>query len=497
MLNKYVWQIYMDTEGESISKMFENNLSKGLSKEYIDYISTFRSVYCPDRSIIINAEAQIDELMKDLKNDVFLLENGEYTIQSAMEYVYACLKENNCSEKNIFTCFSDSIEYFTTLLSIEIPELFIPYYFKYNFNIFEKIALEFNIRIPYIPVKKNYEERFYYYGDICSALLEFREENNMSPYELCAFLYDFAPKYIGGINSYIIKELPEPKSAFFIGGSQNDTLLNYDIDTVSCWQCNPDTRAGDMIVLYLKTPVSAVDSVWRSVSVGFNDPFFYYYRCTYISRPVRIRKISQKQLQKDEVFKDLPLVRKNMQGINGVELKPSEYNHLIDLAKADVPKLEFFISYDAANNYLNEKNVEDSLVRPLLGKIGYSEHEYVQQLYIEIGNHNYALIPDFVLLPVATRGHQCGFAVVEVKYAVQNQKQMEEAKIQVRSYAVQLKAKYAVIASKDKIWIFISDDDFVDEVFSATWHELNEPDTFSKMFKLIGKTKNNKVRSLS
>ena len=33
--------------------------------------------------------------------------------------------------------------------------------------------------------------------------------------ELFAFLYDFAPKYIGGINSYIVKEeeLPVPKSA--------------------------------------------------------------------------------------------------------------------------------------------------------------------------------------------------------------------------------------------------------------------------------------------
>ena len=90
----------------------------------------------------------------------------------------------------------------------------------------------------------------------------------MSPYELCAFLYDFAPKYIGGIDSYIIKELPEPKSAFFIGGSKEDIFLDESKDVVTCWQCNPDTRAGDMIVMYLRTPISAVDSVWRSVSIG-------------------------------------------------------------------------------------------------------------------------------------------------------------------------------------------------------------------------------------
>ena len=47
----------------------------------------------------------------------------------------------------------------------------------------------------------------------------------MSPYEFCAFLYDFAPKYIGGIDSYIVKNLPSAKSAYYIGGEKDDTFL--------------------------------------------------------------------------------------------------------------------------------------------------------------------------------------------------------------------------------------------------------------------------------
>lgn len=367
------------------------------------------------------------------------------------------------------------------------PEKFIPYYFLYNFNVLEKIIQEFEIELPPMPIKKDYRGRFYYYGDVCAALLDFREKHNMSPYELCAFLYDFAPKYIGGIDSYIIKDLPElPRSAFFIGGSKDDIFLADDSDTITCWQCNPETLAGDMVVMYLKTPVSAVNSVWRSVSIGFNDPFFYYYRCTYIAKPVVIKQISQKQLQEDKVFKELPIVRKNMQGINGVELRPTEYNHLMDLAKADVPRLKFDIT--SGNPELaNEKDVENKLIKPLIEKLGYSEKDYTQQLYIEIGNRNHALIPDFVLLPVVSKGHHSAFAHIEAKHTISNQKEMEEYKTQARSYAVQLKAKYSVIASAEGVWVSAPDDDFTEDIFSATWVELNNPDIFSELFKLIGK----------
>lgn len=486
MFNDYMWQTYLNAGGKSVVALFEQNLTGNLSQDYIEAIGKFRLSYCPEKAIVEETQQQLQDLSKDLNDNLVLLETGEYTIGSAMQFLYNGIKgEENCSAQNVFARFSDSIEFFTTSLAAELPDLFTPYYFKYNFNILEKIAQEFDIELPSMPIKKDYEKRFYFYGDICGAFLDFRETHNMSPYELSAFLYDFAPKYIGGIDSYIIKDLPEPKSAFFIGGSKDDKFLANDSESITCWQCNPDTRAGDMIVMYLRTPISAVNSVWRSVSIGFNDPFFYYYRCTYIAHPVAIQQISREELQKDNVFKDVPIVRKNMQGINGVELMPSEYNHLMELVKADVPRLEFVVT-DGNQDFVNEKDVENNLIKPLIAKLGYSEKEYVQQLYIEIGNHNHALIPDFVLLPVTTRGHQSAFALIEAKHNIPNQKEMEEVQIQARSYARQLNAKYSVIASKDKVWVYAQDDDFTKAIFSVSWEELNDADTFSYLLKLIG-----------
>lgn len=485
MFNDYIWKLYLDAGGKDMARMFEGNLCKSFSKDYSTKISLLRRGYCPDRDIANDEKQQLLDLSHDLAEGVYLLENGEYTIMSALRSFFDQKDEDNLSCQKFFNLFSGSVAYYTTFLAIELPELFVPYYFTWNFNVLEKIAQEFEIELPPIPLKKDYEGRFYYYGEICEALFEFREEHGMTPYELCAFLYDFAPKCIGGVDSYIIHSLPTPGSAFFIGGSKDDIFLN-DNKEISCWQCNPETRPGDMIVMYLRAPISSVDSVWRSISFGFNDPFFYYYRCTYIANPVKVEQVSKKQLQEDKIFKNLPIVRKNMQGINGVELKPSEYNHLMELAKADVPRLQFDIT-DGDLEFVNEKDVENKLIKPLLAKLGYSEQDYTQQLYMEIGNHNQMLITDFALSPVRTTGHQSAFAVIEAKRSILNKREMEEAQMQVRSYARQLNTKYSAIMSKERIWVSCWDDDFSKGIFESTWQGLNDADTFSKLFKLIGK----------
>lgn len=487
MFNDYMWKTYLNAGGQNIVDLFEKNfISENLSNEYIDCIGKLRGAYCPEKEIIEETNEQLFDLSKDLSENLGLLENGEYTIESALEFLYDGIKgEDDYSDIDIFSCFSDSIEYFTTYLAIEIPDLFIPYYFKFNFNILEKIAQEFEINLPPIPVKKDYQGRFFYYGEICAALLNFREEHNMSPYELYAFLYDFAPKYVGGIDSYIIKNLPEPKSVFFIGGSKNDASIKNNPNTIACWQCNPDTRAGDMVVMYLRTPISAIDSIWRSVSVGFNDPFFYYYRCTYIAKPQKLKPIKLKQLQSDPIFKELPIVRKNMQGINGVELFPSVYNHLLDITECNLPRLEY-MKDDTDATYQQEKDVEIKLIKPFLEKLGYAENEYCQQLYIEIGNHNHALIPDFVIHPIVTSGHQSADFLIEAKLSISSNKLLDAAKTQARSYAKLLNAKYSVVAAKEGIWISKVDDDYSNDIYVFSWSELKKEDNFFKIFKLIG-----------
>lgn len=489
MFNDFVWDLYLEAGGKKVVDTFKHFLDNNMTSAYADFIDDLHKVYCPSEAVLESMSEELEDVITTIRNEEFFLTPAEDTTISVLEELSEAFKEQGAStDKESFNIFSESLAYFSTLLARAWPELFVPYYFQCNYNVLMEIAEEFDIDLPDIPAKKDYKARFYFYGKISNALISFQQKHGLSSYELYAFLYDFAPNYIGGCESYIIKDLPEPRSAYFIGGSKEDAFFSEGEPILVPWQCSPNTRAGDMIVMYLRSPVSAVDSVWRSVSVGFNDPFFYYYRCTYIARPRKIQRVTQKDLQKDDIFKNVPIVRKNMQGINGVELKPSEYNHLLNLGKADkhIPRLKFSAP-NANQKFSVEKDVENKLIKPLIKRLGYADTDYVQQLYIKIGNHNHLLIPDFVLLPKRTGNHQSAFCVIEAKLSIENSKKLEETKTQARSYAVQLRARYSVIISQEGIWVTNAEDDFSEEIFVADWGELKKSDSFSKLYKLIGK----------
>ena len=502
-MNKYVWDLYLKSGGQEVVDFFEDNLVNGLKEEYVDRISEFQRVYCVSEGIIKCTSEKLRKCIEIIKIDC---DTEEYDSPINEDFDYSiiiddivknlwieCLEECTSEKEVLEICIDNTeygIEFETTLLACDYSDYVVPYYFMCNYNVLERIANDFDIELPKIPAKKDYKARFFHYGELCKALYKYRMQNDWSQFELLAFLYDFAPKYIGGIDSYIIKDLPEPKSAFFIGGGgDNDDATAEDYpDEICCWQCNPETRAGDVIVMYLRTPISSISSIWRSCSVGFNDPFFFYYRCTYIGHPVKGKRMGIKQIKKDRILSKMPIVSKNMQGINGVELKPSDYNYIVDKIKAKVTKLEYEeISID--NNYENEKDVEERIIKPFLkDDLGYNVNDYVQQLNVPIGNHNNTLIPDFVLLPRTYGGRHIAYAVVEAKKSIKNEKELSEALDQVSSYALLLSAKHAAVASQEGIWITSEDSRYTDVILSYKWCELNaDNDKMYEVKKLIGK----------
>ena len=494
MFNKYVWNLYLDGGGRKVVETFENTILNGISKEYSSFIYNLQEYYCACSGVLVNTQKQLDEAYDYIKNNPVnkIITIPEDISDSEIEDVFSEVYESEFrnrteNDKDVFSIFAESIGGLSTSLAIDYPGCFIPYYFLGTYNVLTMIAEAFCIVLPEIPKKADYKGRVWHYMHLCTTLIRFGKEYDLSLFELCAFLYDFGPKYIGGRDSYILKELPEPKSAFFVGGGGDNEDANAEDNPgeIAYWQCNPNTRAGDMIVMYLRTPISAISSIWRSYSVGFNDPFFYYYRCTYIGLPKKLKRISLNKIRKDPVLAKMPIVNKNMQGINGVELKPSEYNHIVEITGADVPLLEFVMENDD-DIYVNEKAVEEKLIKPLLSKLDYTESDYVQQLSIPVGNHNTTLIPDFVLLPKCSGGHYSAFAIIEAKRSITGEKQLGDVIIQARSYARILGVIHAAIASQEGIWVYSSKDDYSEAVFECKWSELTDEDLFYQLRKLLG-----------
>ena len=486
MLNRYVWKLYLKSGGSKTVDIFRKNLGEKLTDRFAEEIVRLRKAYCVIDTVLETTMAQLKDLYGFYSSPDYVPIDETMSPDEHVEEMYEAFIEDTGSPADAFASFSYGLDYISTDLSIAFPDFFIPYYYRNNFNVLQKIADTFDIVLPEIPAKKDYKGRVYYYLEISKVFISFMKENGLSTYELYAFLYDFAPKYVGGTDSYLIKELPAPTSAYFIGADSNDQSLAQNKGEVTIWQCNPDTRAGDMIVMYLRTPVSAINSIWQACSLGFIDPFFFYYRCVYISNPVEIKLFTLNEIRKDHVFKKLPIVRKNMQGINGVELYPSVYNHLVEVSNAKVPALEYS-GAATEGEYVNEKAVETKLIKPLIERLGYEENEYKQQMYVEIGNHNKALIPDFVLLPNERRGFASGFAIIEAKRSIKNEKEFREVLVQASSYAKILTAKYCTVASMEKIWITQRNDNYDKVIFESSWEKLNDTDRFYELNRILGR----------
>jgi len=486
MFNEYQWKLYLNAGGQEIVDFFEHNLSnngKNYSKEYAFKVRNLRENYCPCPQICEYEEDQLLELAEETDKDPIVSLDDLWKIITLLSNDNG----NKTDASVVFEIFSSFMVYFSTVLCMANPEKYIPYHYQYNFNVLGNISEQFSISLPLIPAKKNYKERFYYYEKVCHALCDFRNKNCLTPYELLAFLYDFAPNYVGGFNSYIVKDLPKPGSAYFIGTSPKDRFLYHGPNTIVPWQCNPDTKAGDMIVMYQTAPISAVKSIWRSVSVGFNDPFFWYYRCTYIGQPKIITTVSLKQMQNDPILEEMPIVRKNMQGINGVELIPSQYNYLLKLGESDAIRLDDVFTHDSSG-IRSERDVEKQLIEILLNKLGYTKDDYVSQLQIRVGNNNFVLIPDYVLLPVIANGHHTAHGIIEAKYSISTKKMLNDAKAQMRSYAKQLGTKFGVVASKEGLWLTTRDDDYEKVIFETTFNILsNDKDVFSELKKILSR----------
>lgn len=75
MINEYVWQLYMTSEGSEVTSFFEENLKAPLSQEYIDGIEKLQGGFCASNEIIEHTRHLLMQLSSILKD--ILQQNGE------------------------------------------------------------------------------------------------------------------------------------------------------------------------------------------------------------------------------------------------------------------------------------------------------------------------------------------------------------------------------------------------------------------------------------
>ena len=359
------------------------------------------------------------------------------------------------------------------------PEYFIPNLFKYRSFELNKIADIFNISLPIVPKKSDYKARCMYYVDLCKVLYSFRVENDLSPDELCAFLYDFAPNFITKENPNI----PEPAQAWFIGGLITEKELNLDL---TFWQGNKDTKKGDILVHYETSPVSAITTIWIAQTDGVVDPFFHYYSSVYMGEKTAIPKITLKDLKQDSYFSNYPLVRKNFQGVDGWNISSEDYSQLLRMINEKGGNIDVLPKLYAPASPINvdvknERDVEAKLLEYYLTKMGFAEHkDYIRQLGLHAGTVS-RIYPDYALHFDNTPGYEKAKVLIEAKFFMKNNQEIETAFKQARSYALILEASIIILCDKNCLIMYEKSNSFDrGNYIKYYWGEFNNPDVFNQ-----------------
>jgi len=372
-------------------------------------------------------------------------------------------------------------------------DFFLPYNFRRKFNQLEEIHAEFAIPLPAVPGKHDKEGRGLFYISINRVWQEFRLQHGLSPAEMCAFLYDLAPQFTTPLNA---SDLPSPSRVWLVtGGSWDiDFVDKASRNTVRTWGGNSAVRRGDILMMYLVAPRRCIDSVWRACSDGFIDPFFHYHSMVTLCARVKTKPVTFAELKNDSLLGQKPAVRAHFQGPNSkAAFTVEEYEAILKIMGSKgqdisvLPRIPLS-NYSPSVELLNERDVEIQLIEPFLKRLGFKESDWVRQMPVKMGRgeRNY---PDYALGAKTKRGEESAKMLLEAKYQLSAHSEFNEAFFQTKSYALRLQSKIMAMAAREGIWVFPPDNGnfYIKKFVHKGWGELNHPDHFHEILRLIGK----------
>lgn len=196
--NQYTWNLYKQSpEGQKAIKEFEK-ASENLS----EFDLMFK--YNP-RLELWNDNKKRRSFIEDFMESMWCYNISEFpdeptpqTLKEAKEKFEDTIFRGLWANGEVIIPIKDyetmlmTIVWTSFLLYYYEPNFFFPNIFLYRFFELHKIADTFDIELPTIPKKPDYKARCMYYWELCEMFYQFRTKNNLSPAELCAFLYDFA-----------------------------------------------------------------------------------------------------------------------------------------------------------------------------------------------------------------------------------------------------------------------------------------------------------------
>ncbi|MCY1703854.1 hypothetical protein [Deinococcus sp. SL84] len=503
-LHPYVWELYGETPGgqamlDYFSRLPTAYRTSGLYLEVLNGADHLEEVI-EAGSPMVPPPPDVLDFIEGVK--AFAQAQPASSPEQARELLHALVSEDGPSFLVAGEAFQldeylalDNLHLISLALHLAHPEVFVPYGFQDNYWAVEQMAREFAIALPPIPPKRDFKARWLYFSDYSQAFQNFRIEHGMNLPELLAFMNDFAPLYLTRTD----ETLPEPLNAWLlIGNSEEDGAkghMDYLIEQGdqgrAAWQGNLNMRRGDVVLMYLYSPLKQLYALGRVVEDGYLSPFFHYKQAVQVGHFQRVPPLSYQELSSGPVMSRSGLVARRMQGASGALLTREEYQELMEaliergLDPAQVPALPVLPS-TTLEQLGSERDVELQLVEPLLERLGLTDEDWVRQMPVRMGRGE-RYYPDYVLGVTGDFPEQRVQALIEVKYRTPHERDWKEAFWQAQSYALRLQAKTLMVISADGLRVYQQrQGNFAwEQGWALTWEEVSEAQVLTQLRRVL------------
>ncbi|WP_206215310.1 hypothetical protein [Desulfovibrio sp. ZJ200] len=451
----------------TIKKFINNLLIIPLAKEWFDFTQSINPV---------------------------VYKNFEEFSEDVINIFHQTLLEDNITFRDIV----ENIPNLSITLYAESQQFAFPYLYPVHFFRLQEICDVFGIVLPQLPNKTKYEDKCLYYIKLCKVFYEFRCHYQLSPPQLCVFLYSFAQHFL---SKPLVDEIPSPLKSYLVGANSSidHESLHTTTDSIHYWQGNIETKRGDIILMYELAPYSHISGIWRAITPGYNDPFRYYPGVIWIGHPTVIPPVSLDELKADPVWSQKGLVKANMQGVAGRPCSREEYSALLSIIRQKHFDTSLLPTLPQSVSNINlplscERDVEKHLLEPFLRLLGLTEKDWLCQMPLRMGR-GIRYYPDYVIHPDTKRGDEKGAVICEAKFRIPNEKQLKEDFFQAKSYARRLSCRGLILVSCEGIWLSLAQDDYdFEKLQFFDWDALNNSDILhlvkTKFDKLLTKNLN-------
>lgn len=515
-MNKNIWELYKSSErGKKTIELFTNREDENevewaeqIFKKYIEYFGGESNNkedilnYCVDNfcssvMCIFANNLQVNEDENTTNYFERLIDNIEFSEIEAdgNGNLYKPDDSSIFIKKQDYKTLCAILSEISLALFYLYPNGFFPILFREQFDVFMKILDVLEIPIPELPAKSDKRGRLLLYNELCNNIFDFSKTYELTTEETCACIYDFSFMLMEENKNQT--EMPEPTNIWLTGGSKEDykSFLENPVEGAkSVWACNENTKRGDIIVVYVLSPYSCIQSIWRADIDGVYTPFNYYNSRTRATNGILVPHITLNELKADPYFSQLGITKKNFQGVNGVHFSANDYRELQRFLKdkgfdvSVLPQL-FKPNLEIIGQLSVEKDVEEKLLIPLLEKLGFSETDWTRQLSQKAGRKEKA-IPDFVFFPKGEIHFQNAPMIIEAKYDMSSNIEKTKSYNQALSYARMMKASVFGICDKDRLIIYKENKGLFDRfkpTFEKHWQNINDEEVFRVLKLLIGK----------